>query len=40
VDFLTPQGRVRAVLRRARGKGGSLVRPFVPLEVECAGVAS
>ncbi|WP_145187928.1 DNA repair protein RecO [Pseudomonas sp. URMO17WK12:I11] len=37
VDFLTPQGRVRAVLRRARGKGGSLVRPFVPLEVELHG---
>ena len=37
VDFLTPQGRVRAVLRRARGKGGSLVRPFVPLEVELRG---
>ncbi|MPS97365.1 MAG: DNA repair protein RecO [Pseudomonas sp.] len=37
VDFFTPQGRVRAVLRRARGKGGSLVRPFVPLEVELRG---
>ncbi|MDT3714092.1 DNA repair protein RecO [Pseudomonas soli] len=37
VDFLTPQGKVRAVLRRARGKGGSLVRPFVPLEVELRG---
>ncbi|WP_060483081.1 DNA repair protein RecO [Pseudomonas sp. NBRC 111119] len=37
VDFYTPQGRVRAVLRRARGKGGSLVRPFVPLEVELRG---
>ncbi|MBA1203418.1 DNA repair protein RecO [Pseudomonas capeferrum] len=37
VDFLTPQGLVRAVLRRARGKGGSLVRPFVPLEVELRG---
>ncbi|MEN5237354.1 MULTISPECIES: DNA repair protein RecO [Pseudomonas] len=37
VDFLTPQGRVRAVLRRARGKGGSQVRPFVPLEVELRG---
>ncbi|MDR0276847.1 MAG: DNA repair protein RecO [Paucimonas sp.] len=37
VDFLTPQGRVRAVLRRARGKGGSLARPFVPLEVELRG---
>ncbi len=37
VDFFTPQGCVRAVLRRARGKGGSLVRPFVPLEVELRG---
>ncbi|MFP5429240.1 MAG: DNA repair protein RecO, partial [Gammaproteobacteria bacterium] len=37
VDLLTPQGRVRAVLRRARGKGGSLVRCFVPLEVELRG---
>lgn len=37
VDFLTPQGRVRAVMRRARGKGGSLARPFVPLEVELRG---
>jgi len=37
VDFLTPQGRMRAVLRRARGKGGSLVRPFVELEVELRG---
>ncbi|MBJ9976011.1 DNA repair protein RecO [Pseudomonas sp. S75] len=37
VDFLTPEGRVRAVLRRARGKGGSNVRPFVPLELELRG---
>ena len=37
VDFFTPQGLMRAVLRRARGKGGSLVRPFVPLEVELRG---
>jgi len=37
VDFLTPQGRLRAVLRRARGKGGSQARPFVPLEVEFRG---
>ncbi|BDM24540.1 MULTISPECIES: DNA repair protein RecO [Pseudomonas] len=37
VDLFTPQGRLRAVLRRARGKGGSLVRPFVPLEVELFG---
>ena len=37
VDFFTPQGRMRAVLRRARSKGGSLVRPFVSLEVELRG---
>lgn len=32
VDFFTPEGRIRAVLRRARGKNGSLVRSFMPLE--------
>lgn len=37
VDFLTPQGRLRAVLRGARGKAGALARPFVPLEVEFRG---
>lgn len=37
VDFLTPQGRLRAVMRGARGKAGSLARPFVPLEVEFRG---
>ncbi|WP_214512407.1 DNA repair protein RecO [Pseudomonas brassicacearum] len=37
VDFLTPQGRLRAVLRGARGKAGTLARPFVPLEVELRG---
>ena len=37
VDLFTPQGRVRAVLRRARGKGGSQMRSFVPLEVELRG---
>lgn len=37
VDFLTPQGRFRAVMRRARGKGGSLARPFLPLEIELRG---
>ena len=37
VDFLTPQGRLRAVLRGARGKTGTLARPFVPLEVEFRG---
>jgi len=37
VDFLTPQGRIRAVLRGARGKAGSLARPFAPVEVELRG---
>ncbi|WP_296180184.1 DNA repair protein RecO [Pseudomonas sp. UBA1879] len=37
VDFVTPQGRLRAVLRSAKGKAGSLARPFVPLEVEFRG---
>lgn len=37
VDFLTPQGLLRAVLRGARGKAGSLARPFIPLEVEFRG---
>lgn len=37
VDFFTPQGRLRAVLRGARGKAGSLARPFVPLEIEFRG---
>ncbi|MFS2161593.1 DNA repair protein RecO [Pseudomonas sp. Pseusp122] len=37
VDFLTPQGRLRAVLRSAKGKAGSLARPFVPLEIEFRG---
>ncbi|MCY1440766.1 DNA repair protein RecO [compost metagenome] len=37
VDFLTPQGRLRAVLRSARGKAGTLARPFVPLEAEFRG---
>lgn len=37
VDLLTPQGRIRAVLRGARQRTGSMARPFVPLEVECKG---
>ena len=37
VDLLTPHGRIRAVLRGARGKAGSLVRPFIPLEMELRG---
>jgi DNA repair protein RecO (recombination protein O) len=37
VDLFTPQGRLRAVMRAARGKAGSLIRPFVTLEVELRG---
>ena len=37
VDFFTAQGRVRAVLRSARGKVGSIARPFVALELELRG---
>jgi DNA repair protein RecO (recombination protein O) len=37
VDLLTPQGRLRVVMRSARGKSGSLARAFVPLEVELRG---
>ncbi|MGE8496395.1 MAG: DNA repair protein RecO [Pseudomonas sp.] len=37
VDFLTAQGRFRAVLRGARGKAGSLARPFLPLDIELRG---
>jgi DNA repair protein RecO (recombination protein O) len=37
VDFFTPEGRQRAVLRGARGKAGSLARPFAPLELELRG---
>ncbi|MBD9484821.1 DNA repair protein RecO [Pseudomonas sp. PDM14] len=37
VDVFTPQGRFRAVLRGARGKAGTLARPFVPLEAEFRG---
>ncbi|MET1080827.1 MAG: DNA repair protein RecO [Pseudomonas sp.] len=37
VDLLTPQGRLRAVLRGARGKAGTLARPFVPVEIELRG---
>ncbi|QGZ32184.1 DNA repair protein RecO [Stutzerimonas stutzeri] len=37
VDFFTPEGRLRAVLRGARGKAGTLARAFVPLEVEFRG---
>jgi len=37
VDLFTAQGRLRAVMRAARGKAGSLIRPFVGLEVELRG---
>lgn len=37
VDLFTAHGRCRAVLRNARGRGGSLARPFVPLDVELKG---
>ncbi|MDE3735752.1 MULTISPECIES: DNA repair protein RecO [Pseudomonas] len=37
VDFFTPQGRLRAVMRGARGKTGTLARPFLPLEAEFRG---
>lgn len=37
VDLLTPEGRCRAVLRGARGRVGSVARPFMPLEVELKG---
>lgn len=37
VDLFTPEGRVRAVLRSARSKKGSLARPFVLLDVELKG---
>ncbi|MFC3609148.1 DNA repair protein RecO [Stutzerimonas tarimensis] len=37
VDFITPDGRLRAVLRGARAKAGSLARAFIPLDVELRG---
>lgn len=37
VDLLTPAGRLTAVLRGARGKKGSVARPFYLLEVELKG---
>ncbi|NWL78998.1 DNA repair protein RecO [Pseudomonas taiwanensis] len=37
VDFFTPEGLLRAVLRGARGKAGTLARPFLPLEAEFRG---
>lgn len=37
VDFFTPEGLVRGVLRGARGKSGSIARPFIPLFVSFTG---
>ncbi len=37
VDFFTPEGRVRAVLRKARSKVGSIARPFMPLTISFVG---
>lgn len=37
VDFFTPQGRFRAVLRRARALTGTIARPFVPLSISLVG---
>lgn len=37
VDLFTPDGRLRAVLRGARGKSGTQARPFLPLEIELRG---
>lgn len=37
VDLFTAQGRMRAVLRSARSKKGSLARPFVALDIELGG---
>lgn len=37
VDFLTEQGRLRAVLRGARGRLGGIARPFQALDLELRG---
>lgn len=37
VELFTPQGRLRAVMRAARGRAGSLLRPFVSVEIELRG---
>lgn len=37
LDLFTTQGRLRAVLRGARSKQGSLARPFVRLEISLKG---
>lgn len=39
LDLFTPQGRMRAVLRGARSKKGSLARPFIRLDIELKGHA-
>lgn len=40
VDFFTAQGRVRAVLRAARGKVGSIARPLRRWNWSCVGAVS
>lgn len=37
MDVFTPEGRLRAILRGARGKLGSVARPFSMLEIELRG---
>ncbi len=37
MDVFTPEGRLRAILRGARGKLGSVARPFSVLEIELRG---
>lgn len=37
VDIFTPQGRMRGVVRQIRTKSGSLVQPFIQLELQSTG---
>lgn len=37
LELFTPEGRLRCVLRGARGKSGSQARPFLELDVELKG---
>jgi len=37
MDVFTPEGRLRAILRGARGKLGSVARPFSVLDIELRG---
>ncbi|MCL4127550.1 UNVERIFIED_CONTAM: hypothetical protein GTU68_063748, partial [Idotea baltica] len=37
IEFLTPNGRISAVLRNVRTKNGSLNRPFTALEIDLKG---